>query len=183
MTQNGAQDLLSYYLEQHRPVPVRRMLHRECLIEDGHYIDRDTGEVLGRHLDLDDNSGSCCPLYYYCRSWRFIGLFNLYNIRIRDQNKTLRYFEALETAWEEVKKNYTRVYFLTQKLILRQICQRLGIFSTQPDKRPISDLRRYRAQIAIFNDLWKIVLTNKCHNSTSATNRSSDSSLPIQNYR
>ena len=78
MTSKGAQDLLAYYLDQRQPVVIRRKLHRECLIEDGHYIDRDTGEVLGRHLDLDENSGSCCPLYYYNRSWRFIGLFNMW---------------------------------------------------------------------------------------------------------
>ena len=71
----------------------------------------------------------------------------------------LKCFEELEKAWEKVKGNYTRVYFLTQKLLLQEICTRLNIKSTQPPKRPISDLRRYKAQIAIFNDLWSIYIS------------------------
>ena len=71
-------------------------------------------------------------------------------------------FEAIERVWEQEKSKYTRVYFLTQKLLLQEICPRLRIPSTQPTKRPISDIRRYRAQIRIFEDLWKIVICNKC---------------------
>ena len=166
-------------LQLHRgTAEVKPKLHRFCLVEDGFYIDPDTGVVQGRHLDLDQNTmGHYSPLYYYNRSWRFIGLFSIYSIHITDQGTALEYFERLEKAWEDTKSKYTRVYFLTQKLLLQQICTRLGIASMQPAKRPISDLKRYRAQIDIFNDLWKIVVRNKCLNSTSVTNNFSDSTL------
>ena len=155
-------------------VEVKPKLHRYCLVEDGFYVDPNTGVVMGPHLDLDLNTmGHYSPLYYYNRSFRFIGLFSVYSLHIRDQGTALQYFERLEKVWEDTKTKYTRVYFLSQKLVLLEICRRLCITSTQPNKRPISDLKRYRAQICIFNDLWKIVLTDKCLNCTSATNNSS----------
>ena len=137
-------------------------LHKTCLVIEGFYVDPNTGVVQGRHLDLDENMrGHFCPLYYYNRSWRFIGLFNLYNISLPKQGTVLKAFEAIERAWEQEKEKYTRVYFLTQKLLLQEICRRLDIGTTQDPRRPISDLKRYNAQMAIFEDLWKIVLTNK----------------------
>ena len=148
-----------------------------CTIVDGFYVELDTGIIRGRHLELDNNTGSYSPIYYYNRSWRFIGLFNLYAISVFDQSTTLKYFENLERAWEETKSKYNRVYFLTQKLILQEITNRLSIWSTQPPKRPISDIRRYKAQLSIFNDLWKIVITNKCPNYISEPNNSLDSTL------
>ena len=134
-------------------------LHKTCLVIDGFYVDPDTGIVKGRHLDLDDNvRGHFCPLYYYNRSWRFIGLFNLYNISFQEQGTVLKHFEAVERAWEAEKEKYDRVYFLT---LLQTICLRLDIVTTQDPKRPISDLKRYNAQMVIFEALWKIVLDNK----------------------
>ena len=144
------------------PVPPKAKLHKTCIVIDGFYVDPDTGVVKGRHLDLDENvRGHFCPLYYYNRSWRFIGLFNLYNISFLEQGTVLKHFEAVERAWEHEKEKYDRVYFLTQKLLLQEICSRLDVKTTQDPKRPISDLKRYNAQIAIFEELWKIVLTNK----------------------
>ena len=154
--------LYEWYIQRRRgdrPTTGRK-LHHYCVVEDGLYVDPETGLVKGRHLELDRNvNGHYSPIYYYNRSWRFIGLFNLFDIDFRDQVTVLRCFEALEKAWEEVKQNYTRVYFLSQKLLLQEICNRLDIASTQPAKRPISDLRRYKAQIAIFNDLWNIYIS------------------------
>ena len=138
-------------------------LLKTCIVVDGFYVDETTGVVKGRHLDLDQNvCGHFSPLYYYNRSWRFIGLFNLYNLSFPDQGIVLQHFEAVEKAWEQEKDNYTRVYFLTQKLLLQEICRRLDIPTTQDPRRPISDMKRYRAQISIFESLWKIVLDNKC---------------------
>ena len=161
--------LLAYWrttLPYHGLAPVTPPLRHTCLVVDGFYVDPNTGIVKGRHLDLDDNvRGHFCPLYYYNRSWRFIGLFNMYDISFRDQSIVLKHFEDIETAWEQAKENYDRVYFLTQKLLLQEITKRLGIYTSQSPKRPISDLRRYRAQIAIFDALWKIVVDNKCRDS------------------
>ena len=139
---------------------------RNCTVVDGFYVDTSTGLVCGRFLDLDANNGSAAPIYYYNRSWRFVGLFNNYNISLPDQTVALNYFEALEKVWEKEKKNYTRVYFLTQKVILQEICKRLSIPSTQPPKRPISDVRRYNAQIKIFNALWNILIVDKYESTT-----------------
>ena len=156
---------------------------KRCILEGGMYVHPETGILLGRHLELDMNKGPYAPLYHYNRSWRFIGLFNIFNIHVTRQGECLRCFEALEKVWEDTKKKYTRVYFLTQKLCLQEITTRLSIPSTQPSKRPISDLRRYRAQLEIFEDLWKIVLYNKClspaSNCTLGTNNLSHSLPPI----
>jgi hypothetical protein len=158
----AAEALLNWYLNKgiEKPYVNPRMQHG-CTVVEGFYVDRTTGVVCGRHLELDTNSGSAAPIYYYNRSWRFVGLFNNYDIALPDQTIALNYFEALEKVWEKEKENYARVYFLTQKVILQEICRRLCIPSSQPAKRPISDLRRYKAQIKIFNALWNIVLVNK----------------------
>ena len=162
-----------------RPRP--KSMPTSWMVVDSFYIDEE-GVVLGTHLDLDNNtSGSYNPLYYYNRSWRFIGLFNAYHIPIHKQGLVLQRFEELERAWEDTKDRYTRVYFLTQKLLLQEITRRLGISSTQPSRRPISDRKRYRAQMDIFDDLWKKVLLDKCHDCTSGTSSSSGNTPPIQN--
>ena len=128
------------------------------VIEDGFYVDPLTGIVRGRYLELDSHSGSNSPLYYYNRSWRFTALFSTYSIPLQHQCITLGYFEKLEKVWERVKSKYKRVYFLSQRLLLQEITQRLGITSTQPQKRPISDIRRYRKQMKIFEELWRGVV-------------------------
>ena len=70
--------LLKFYHDGLAPVETPS-LRRTCVVVDGFYVDPNTGIVKGRHLDLDDNvRGHFCPLYYYNRSWRFIGLFNMY---------------------------------------------------------------------------------------------------------
>ena len=161
----AAEALLNWYLNKgvEEPVNPRVQMHlkRYCTVVEGFYVDTNTGIVCGRHLDLDTNTGSAAPIFYYNRSWRFIGLFNNYDIALPDQTIALNYFEALEKVWEAQKANYVRVYFLTQKVILQEICKRLCIPSSQPARRPISDLRRYKAQIKIFNALWNIVISNK----------------------
>ena len=161
--------------------------NRDLVIEDGFYVNIHTGQVLGRHLELDSHNGCSSPLYYYNRSWRFTALFNTYSIAREDQYETLRFFEGLEKVWERVKKKYNRVYFLSQRLLLQEITKRLDIPSTQPRKRPISDLRRYKAQIKILNELWAELpdkfICNKCLNYTSETSNSSVSIPPTQNYR
>lgn len=141
------------------PEPFDR---RRCILEGGYYVHPDTGVLLGRHLELDMNKGPYAPIYHYNRSCRFISLFFQFHIDIRQQGECLKTFETIEKVWEETKSKYTRVYFLTQKLVLQEITTRLHIPSTQPKTRPISDLRRYKAQLEIFEELWKIVLCNKC---------------------
>ena len=129
----------------------------DLIVEDGFLVDPATGILHGRYLELDANNGNYCPIYFYNRSWRFIGLFHRHGIHVQDQAKTLQTFEALECVWEKQKSKYDRTYFLTQTLILREIVTRFGITSIGLERRPISDLRRYKAQIKIFNDLWAAV--------------------------
>ena len=140
------------------PTPKRRItLPCGVCVDDGFFVDPSTGRVLGRCIELSQNENNhFLPIYYYNRSWRFVSLFTQYNIRLVDQGVTLQMFERLEQVWEKVKSNYERVYFLTQKLLLQEITKRLGIPSTQPTRRPISDLKRYCRQLQIFNDLYDL---------------------------
>ena len=63
-------------------VDVQPKMHKYCLVEDGFYVDPKSGVLMGRHLDLDLNTmGHYSPLYYYNRSWRFIGLFSVFTYR------------------------------------------------------------------------------------------------------
>ena len=162
MLSDAATALLNHF----RPpvaVPAKRQWHT---IAEGFYLD-ECGVVLGRCIDLDINvRGYYSPLYYYNRSWRFIGLLNVFQVPIRCQGRVLQCFEALEKVWEDTKEKYTRVYFLTQKLLLQEITTRLAIPSPQPSSRPISDLKRYKAQISIFDDLWKILKEVKDESTT-----------------
>ena len=84
---------------------------RDVVIADGFYVNKHTGLVFGRHLELDSHNGCSAPLYCYNRSWRFTALFNTYSIALEDQYETLQIFEALENIWEREKKKYNRVYF------------------------------------------------------------------------
>jgi hypothetical protein len=147
-----AEALLRYYLGTSKP--KCKVEFGRTVIEDGFYVCPDTGIVKGRYLELDAHSGNSAPLYYYNRSWRFTALFSAYSIPLEHQYQTLRHFELLEKVWEREKSKYTRVYFLSQRLLLQEITKRLTIPSTQPPKRPISDIRRYRAQMKIFEELW-----------------------------
>ena len=164
----------------------KRKIDRDLIIDDGFYVNKYTGQIHGRHLELDSHNGSSAPLYYYNRSWRFTALFTTYSIAREDQYETLQVFEALEKVWEREKKKYNRVYFLSQRLLLQEITKRLDIPSTQPRKRPISDLRRYKAQIKILDELWAKLpdkfICNKCLNYTSEISNSSVSIPPTQNY-
>ena len=131
-------------------------------VEEGFFVDISSGRVVGRCVELSLNENNhYLPIYYYNRSWRFTALCSQYNIRLVDQGVTLHTFECLERAWEKTKTNYTRVYFLSQRLLCQMITRRLEIQSTQPKTRPISDLKRYRAQLAIFNDLWNLCICKK----------------------
>ena len=145
-----AEALLRHYLGI-KPKKTRDL--GRSVIEDG-YVDRETGIVTGRYLELDSHSCSNAPLYFYNRSWRFTALFSAYSVPLKHQCQTLRYFESLEEVWERVKSKYKRVYFLSQRLLLQEITKRLDIPTKQPTRRPISDIRRYRAQMKIFEDLW-----------------------------
>ena len=146
--------LLKHYLGT--PDPPKRIVYpSNVCIDDGYYIDPDNGKILGHCVELDNNNNNhFLPLYTYNRSWRFTSLFTEFQIALCDQHRLLRMFEKLEKRWEAVKSSYDRVYFLTQKLLLQSLCQRLDIKSTQPATRPISDPRRYRRQMKIFDDLW-----------------------------
>ena len=139
-----------------RPSPPYTVFAYPTICEDGMLIDSNTGVVLRTHLEIDKNhNGHFCPIYFYNRSWRFSALFSQYKIPRADQHRALQCFEALEKVWEQTKAKYKRTYFLSQRLILQQITTRLDIPSAQPSKRPIADLRRFNAQMLIFNELWQ----------------------------
>ena len=61
----SAEALLAWYLNKGREKPyVNPRMQRNCTVVEGFYVDRTTGVVCGRHLELDTNSGSAAPIYY-----------------------------------------------------------------------------------------------------------------------
>ena len=107
MLSDAATALLNHCFPPVDP-PAQRQWHT---IAEGFYLD-ECGVVLGRCIELDINvRGNYSPLYYYNRSWRFIGLLNVYQVPIRCQGRVLQCFEALEKVWEDTKEKYMGLLF------------------------------------------------------------------------
>ena len=87
MLSDAATALLNHYRPP-TPPPAVQQWHT---IAEGFYLD-ECGVVIGRCIDLDINvRGAYSPLYYYNRSWRFIGLLNVYQVPIRCQGRVLQW--------------------------------------------------------------------------------------------
>ena len=130
------------------------------LVEEGLIVNATTGVVQGPNLVLDAGPyGYCAPLYTYDRTNRFACLLMPAGVPIESRHLVVRVFEQLEKLWESLKSSYTRKYFLSQKLVLREITKRLGITCDLPVC--IRDPKRRRSQLRIFNDLWQNLLSSK----------------------
>ena len=130
------------------------------ITEDGLVVDSSTGFVIRRHLVLDEGPyGYCAPLYTYDRTNRFSCLLSPCGIPLEKRSLVIRVFEQLEQQWESTKEKYTRKYFLSQKLVLREVCSRLGINCNLPIS--IRDRHRRKKQLRIFDDMWQILLVLK----------------------
>ena len=135
-------------------------IEKELISEEGFVFEAHTGRVVRRQLVLDEGPyGYCAPLYTYDRTNRFSCLLSPCGVPLPKRGLIIRVFEQMEAQWESTKEKYERKYFLSQKLVLRELCQRLGV----PCNLPISirDRNRRRKQLRIFDDMWQILLSIK----------------------
>ena len=129
----------------------------DLVTEDGFLIDRLTGRVIRRELTLDEcRPYDHHPIYVYCRATRFESLILRAGVPFDKQSLCLNLFCALEEAWLNDKKLLgSRKYFLSQRLVLSEICRLHKIKYIFSDKRPIRDKRRWRIQQKLFGKLLK----------------------------
>ena len=136
-------------------------LGSRVVLDNGYKYDRFTGVLLGQHLEPDKYNVHSAPLFVYNRTDRFYLLCQRsmpgpYS----DINMCVKMFQRLEDVWNERKDKYKPCkYFLSQKLVLREVCHRLG----GPCNLPVSirDRNRRRKQLRIFDDMWQILLVLK----------------------
>ena len=123
------------------------------IIEEGWRIDETTGILLGRHLEPDQYTQDSAPLYVYNRSVRFRELCYKF-VDPPSVPKIMRIFCCLEDFWQKDKTKYstTRKYFLSQKLLCKEIASFIGVPCRI--KRPIHDKKRLAKQMEILKRLF-----------------------------
>ena len=136
-----------------RPIPTGTII-------DGFVVDVTTGVVHGQYLAIDDQDYTKQPLFIYNRSVRFEDLVWRNRVPGPHIKDVLTLFTSLETVWEAHKSSFNRKYFLTQRLLLQEICRIVGC-TCDIKGRPIRDKRRYKKQIVIFHELLRIFVENK----------------------
>ena len=127
------------------------------IVDQGFYVDTETGEILGPYLDTTEGAfDGGRPIWVYDRSIRFAHLFSPANIPLQFRSPILEIFEKLEKEWLQRKERYLpRRYFLSQALTLKLICKKRNIPCAWRNKKVIRDKKRYRLQNTIFNELWE----------------------------
>ena len=132
----------------------------EVVCVEGVLLNPQTGVVLRCDLSLDAGPyGYCAPIYTYDRTNRFSCLLTPSGVPVSSRHLVIRVFEQLEKLWEDTKTEYDRKYFLSQKLVLREVCRRLGVACNLPVA--IRDSKRRRNQMRIFESMWRILLSSK----------------------
>ena len=131
------------------------------IVEEGWLVDPETGVVSGRNVEPDVYNRDSSPLYVYNRSVRFRELCYRFIPNHNYIARILHIFTSLEDLWTKDKNRYsvTRKYFLSQKLLCKQIAQYIGCRCSI--KRPIHDRKRLQTQMEIFARLFKDFLLIK----------------------
>ena len=128
------------------------------VVEEGMRIDTDTGLVLGRNLEPDTYSPDCSPLYIYNRSLRFWQLCRKHMPKPSEIPIVVSKFSELEERWDMSKEKYKpRKYFLSQKLLCKQLCIFFKFQCTIVCA--IHDARRREVQLKIYKDLFDSIKT------------------------
>ena len=128
------------------------------VVEEGMRIETNTGIVLGPHLEPDTYSPDCAPLYIYNRSLRFWQLCRKHMPKSSDIPIVVSKFSELEERWDMCKEKYKpRKYFLSQKLLCKQLCNFYKFECTI--LVAIHDSRRRAAQLKIYTDLFDSIKT------------------------
>ena len=96
-------------------------------VEEG-FIISETGVVIRRNLEPDTYNRDSAPLYVYNRSVRFRELCHKHIEDYDSIGKIMNIFGIMEELWQGDIKRYsaTRKYFLSQKLLLKQIALYIG---------------------------------------------------------
>ena len=123
------------------------------VIENGYKYDSETGVLIGQYLEPDKYNVHSAPLFIYNRTDRFYVLcLSAIPGPQKDVTRCVRMFQSLEDVWNSRKEMYVpRKYFLSQKLLCKQICSHLNIKCTI--ERAIQDKKRLAAQLRIYDDL------------------------------
>ena len=131
------------------------------IVEDGMRIDTFTGIVLGPNLEPDTYNVDSAPLYIYNRSVRFYALCRRSMPGpVSQVNRVVDLFTRLEESWGDRKEKYKpRKYFLSQKLLCKELCQHCG-FECLIEKA-IHDKARLAAQMVIYKDLFDTIKTKE----------------------
>ena len=137
-------------------VPVER----ECIVVDGFRVDPETGLVAGQYLCIEEHDYLKQPLFIYNRSVRFEDLVWRCEVPPAHRARVLEFFCLLEQIWEAHKDEFPRKYFLTQRLLLQEICKICGC-TCSVTGRPIRDKRRYKKQMIILCGLLRIFVNDK----------------------
>ena len=147
--------MLQKLLESIRPQRLTVEETTDTVVEDGFLIERGTGRVLRRELTLDDcKPYDHHPIYMYCRATRFDSLIRRAGVPFGKQTFCLKLFCRLEEVWLNNKKLLgNRKYFLSQRLVLSEICRLHNIKYKFSNKRPIRDKRRWHIQKKLFKTL------------------------------
>lgn len=155
--------MLQKLIESIRPKKQQKKEPTDVVVEDGFLIDRATGRVLRRELTLDNcKPYDHHPIYVYCRATRFESLIMRTGVPLDKQVFCLKVFCELEKAWLNDKKLLrNRTYFLSQRLVLSQICRLNDIKYKFSNRRPIRDKRRWRIQQKMFTKLLEATERNK----------------------
>lgn len=155
------------------------------MFEEEGFLISETGVLIRRNLEPDTYNRDSAPLYVYNRSVRFRELCNQH-VDYESIRAIMRIFVAMEDLWQRDIKRYsdTRKYFLSQKLLLKQIALYIGVKCSI--KRPIHDRRRLATQMEIFQKLLKdFLFDNKCQHkciSESSLNNTTSGRLPNYPY-
>jgi hypothetical protein len=130
------------------------------IVVDGFHVDPVTGEVAGPYLCIEQNDYLKQPLFIYNRSVRFEDLVWRCRVPPAHRARVLELFGLLEQIWEAHKDEFPRKYFLTQRLLLQEICKICGC-TCSVKGRPIRDKRRYKKQMIILCGLLRIFVNDK----------------------
>ena len=133
---------------------------REYIVVDGFRVDPGTGEVICQYLCIEQPDYLKQPLFIYNRSVRFEDLVWRCEVPPASRARVLEFFSLLEQIWESNKDKFPRKYFLTQRLLLQEICKICGC-TCSVKGRPIRDKRRYKKQMVILYGLLSIFVNDK----------------------
>ena len=129
-------------------------LGSHIVLDNGYKYDCFTGVLLGQYLEPDKYNVHSAPLFVYNRTDRFYLLCQRSMPGpCKEINMCVRMFQKLEDVWNERKDMYKpRKYFLSQKLLCKEICIHLEFRCIIV--RAIQDKKRLAAQMIIYADLF-----------------------------